>query len=625
MHNCAIFLLAAAAASAQSYQPSADELSAMRDKLAQLTSRIQRLHGRDPALVADVGVYRKAGEWILRYPEEFYSKAYVANTLKVLDRGIARAEELERGAPSWANQKGRIVRAYRSAVDGSVQPYALIIPNSYDGHRRVRLDLVLHGRGATLNEVSFIAAHESATPVPPAQDFIQLEVFGRGNNAYRWAGEADVYEALADVKKHYAIDPARVVLRGFSMGGAGAWHIGLHHPSDWVAMEAGAGFTETKIYAKLKDPTPYQEKTLHIYDAVDYSQNVYDLAVVGYGGEIDPQLQASTNIREELMREGYHFTREGLNWFTPDLRAIFLVGPQTPHKFHPDSKKTSDAFIDKAAAEGKRDPDHIRFVTWTPRYGECFWVNVRSLEHQYERTEVNADRAGKETAVHTRNVAQLRLHLAGSIVLDGQKFSGGKAQSFEKIDGAWKPAAPSTALRKRHDLQGPIDDAFMQSFLCVRPTGKALSMAATAYAQRALDQFSKDFAKYFRGDVPVKDDRAVTDEDIAHSNLILFGDPGSNSLIARILPKLPLRWSAEAIQLGSRMFSGAENVPVMIYPNPLHPDRYVVLNSGHTFSSADLKGTNALLYPRLGDYAVVSASGGVVKTAGLFDENWRLP
>ncbi len=624
MRTCTIFLLAAAASS-QSYQPAADELSAMREKLAQLTSRLERLRGRDPALVADVDVYRKAGEWILRYPEEFYTKAYVANTLKVLDRGAARADELERGAASWANQKGRIVRAYRSAVDGSVQPYALIILESYDGHRKVRLDLVLHGRGATLNEVSFIAAHESATPVPPAQDFIQLEVFGRGNNAYRWAGEADVYEALAEVKRHYAIDPARIVLRGFSMGGAGAWHIGLHHPSDWVAMEAGAGFTETRIYAKLTDPPPYQEKTLHIYDAVDYSENVNDLAVVGYGGEIDPQLQASTNIREELTREGYHFTHEGLNWFTPDLRAIFLVGPQTPHKFHPDSKKTSDEFIDKAVAQGKPDPDHIRFVTWTPRYGECFWINVRSQEHQYERTEVNADRAGGETTVHTKNVETLRLTATGNTLLDGQKFSIGKAQSFEKSGGSWKPTAPSTALRKQHDLQGPIDDAFMERFLCVRPTGKAMSMAATLYARRALEQFSKDFAKYFRGDVPVKDDRAVTEDDIAHSNLVLFGDPGSNSVIARILAKLPLRWSAEAIQLGGQQFSGAENVPVLIYPNPLNPRHYVVLNSGHTFSAADLKGTNALLYPRLGDYAVVSASGGIVKTAGLFDENWRLP
>jgi pimeloyl-ACP methyl ester carboxylesterase len=618
-------MLAAGVAGAQPYQPTPDEMNAMREKLAQLGERIGRIRGADPALVADVEVYRKAGEWILRYPEEFYTKAYVANTLRALDHGIARADELERGTPSWPKQKGRLVRGYRSAVDGSLQPYGLVIPESYHASP-VRLDVVLHGRGATLNEVSFVAAHESATPVPPAQDFIQLDVFGRGNNAYRWAGEIDVYEALADVRKRYAIDPARVVLRGFSMGGAGAWHIGLHHPSDWVAMEAGAGFTETKIYARLKDVPAYQEKTLHIYDAVDYAANAFDLAVVGYGGEIDPQLQASTNVREELTREGYQFTHEGLNWFGKDLRAIFLIGPQTAHKFHPDSKKVSDEFIDKAVNKSKQDPDHIRFVTWTPRYNECFWVNVGSLEHQYERAEIEADRRGAETVVQTKNVAVLRLDTPRNIVLDGSRFAGGRAQMFEKSGGSWALASKQVpGLRKQHGLQGPIDDAFMEPFLCVRPTGKPMSMGATAYAKRTLDQFGKDFAKYFRGDILIKDDRAVTAEDISRFHLILFGDPGSNAVIARVLPKLPLRWTEDTIAFGGATFAGAGNVPVLIYPNPLHPDRYVVINSGHTFGAADLKGTNALLYPRLGDYAVVSASTGSVRTAGLFDEHWRLP
>src|SRR5439155_14773773 len=157
-------------------------------------------------LLPDVEVYRKAAQWILRYPEEFYVKAYLPNTLRALEEGIRRAKELERGEPSWPRQKGRLVRAYRSRVDGSVQPYGLVIPESYDGRKAVRLDVLLHGRGATLNEVSFIAAHDATHPVTSEQDFIQLEVFGRGNNAYRWAGETDVFEALDSVQKRYRID-----------------------------------------------------------------------------------------------------------------------------------------------------------------------------------------------------------------------------------------------------------------------------------------------------------------------------------------------------------------------------------------------------------------------------------
>jgi pimeloyl-ACP methyl ester carboxylesterase len=620
-------LVLAAAACAQPYQPTADELGRIRSRLDDLTTRLERLGTRpDAALLADVEIYRKAGEWILRYPEEFFTKAYVANALKVLDHGIARAQELERGDAAWPAQKGRIVRGYRSALDGSVQPYALIIPESYDGRRSVRLDLVLHGRGATLNEVSFIAAHESATAVPATQDFIQMEVYGRGNNAYRWAGEADVFEALASVEKRYRIDPARIVLRGFSMGGAGTWHIGLHYPSRWVAMEAGAGFTETHRYAKLKDTPAWQEPTLHIYDAVDYSLNAEDLAVVGYGGEIDPQLQASTNIREQLGREGFHFNHEGLNWFGTDLRAIFLVGPQTPHRFHPESKKTSDEFLNRAVAKGRVDrPEQIHFVTYTQRYGNCFWLNVDGLARQYERAEVEAKQKGGETVIKTTNVSHLLLDAAGNVTVDGKSFRAG-ALRLEKVRGAWaaEPRKSKSALRKQHGLQGPIDDAFLEPFLCVRPTGTPLSPAATRYATRALDDFAQDYAKYFRADVRIKDDKAISSADMANSNLILFGDPGSNAVIAKVLAKLPLEWTAETVKLGSRQANAAESVPVMIYPNPLNPAKYVVINSGHTFHTADLKGTNALLYPRLGDWAIVQAADGATVTAGFFDEAWQL-
>ena len=96
---------------------------------------------------------------------------------------------------------------------------------------------------------------------------------------------------------------------------------------------------------------------------MDYSLNAVNLPVVGYGGEIDPQLRGSTNIREQLTREGFHFQHEGLNWFGTDLQSIFLVGPQTAHKFHPDSKQTSDEFINKAVAKGREEhPGHIRQV-----------------------------------------------------------------------------------------------------------------------------------------------------------------------------------------------------------------------------------------------------------------------
>jgi len=107
-----------------------------------------------------------------------------------------------------------------------------------DPKKKWRVDVNLHGRNATLTEVSFLAGHQGKA-TPKDQDYVMIDIYGRGNNAYRWAGETDVLEAYGTElakdrivrKVHNRKDNidnlAPVVLRGFSMGGAGTWHIGL--------------------------------------------------------------------------------------------------------------------------------------------------------------------------------------------------------------------------------------------------------------------------------------------------------------------------------------------------------------------------------------------------------------
>jgi hypothetical protein len=62
---------------------------------------------------------------------------------------------------------------------------------------------------------------------------------------------------------------------------------------------------------------------------------------------------------------------------------------------------------------------------------------------------------------------------------------------------------------------------------------------------------------------------------------------------------------------------------VLIAPNPLNPAHYVVFNSGHTFHEDEFKGSNALLYPRLADIAVIHPTMRRVVRGGLFDTEWR--
>src|SRR5690606_20031270 len=138
------------------------------------------------------------------------------------------------------------------------------------------LYVVLHGRNGNLTEASFLADAEKRKPIEG--EYIQLDVYGRGNNAFRWAGETDVFEAIESVRRRFPIDERRVVLWGFSMGGAGAWHLGLHHPDRWVAAGAGAGFVDYYGYLNKTEKLPaWQDATLSIYDATNYALNAANL------------------------------------------------------------------------------------------------------------------------------------------------------------------------------------------------------------------------------------------------------------------------------------------------------------------------------------------------------------
>ena len=634
------------------YEPTEAERAAIRAKTDELGRAfdVMPLKAMPRDIDADVAVFHKAGLRVLRF-NEFFDKKDVATTLAVLDRGLDRVARLHERAPlPWTVARGSVGRGFVSRIDGSVQPYAVIVPEGLELSRekRARLDVVLHGRDQTISESRFLARFDGkATPKgDDALGKITLHVFGRGNNAYRWAGETDVFEAIEAVKRNYPVDDRKIVLRGFSMGGAGAWHLGLHHPGLWSSVEAGAGFNETRTYAKLSKAPPYVEKGLHIYDAVDYALNAFDVPTVGYGGEDDPQLQASRNVVEALKGLGFTLKTEGLLTKGEGIDFLQVVGAKMGHKVDPASAKVMAGFHDAHAANGSSiNPKRVRFVTFTLKYSRAALLSAEQLVEHYKRTEIDAEVVGPKVVVRkAENVAVLGVdrHAGETLEIGGREFplEGAVKGLLPTVyfrrgdDGVWRQLShdDSRALEenadraKRPGLQGPIDDAFTGPFLCVRGTGTPWSPAVGRWSGERLDRFKDDWATFLRGDVRVKNDTEVTKDDIENNHLVLFGDPGSNRLIAQVLNDLPLSWARNELTLSGETYTSGDHAPVLVVPNPLNPKRYVVLNSGHTFGAAEFTGTNALLYPRLGDYAVFQTGGreGSPRASGFFDEGWSL-
>ena len=546
----------------------------------------------------DVEIYRKAVAWSLE-ANTIYSAREIQTAKELLVEGGARADALARGQAPWTKQTGLVVRGYTSKLDSSVQPYGLVVPESaFDGQKH-RLDLFLHGRGENLTELSFLEQRRKSGGEFTPPGALVLHPYGRFCNANHIAGEVDVFEAIAHVQSQYKIDSERIVLRGFSMGGGATWHLAVHYPDFWCAAAPGAGFSDTIRFSGLKESEipGWQRKLLRLYDPVDWAANLAQCPLVVYSGEKDGQKLAADDMEVALKAEGLPMTH--------------IIGPGAGHFYHKDSKPIIDAELGKIVARGtQRSPSKVRLTTWTLRYAKSNWLQVTGLEKHWERARAEAERSadGKSVTITTSGVTALTLEQGfRTVLLDGQKLSGAK---FTKEGKVWKAGEPrGKALRKKPGLQGPIDDAFMERFIFVRPTGIARTPAHGAWAKQAQAQAVDDWKTFFRGDVLVVDDDALSGEQIRSANLVLWGDPASNSVIGKLSKQLPLGWTADT-------------APVFIYPNPLNPSKYVVVNSGFTWHDF-LSGSNAFHTPKLPDWATVSVADGTVKEVGFFDENWK--
>lgn len=624
-------------------------LKNLDEKIKQLKSRRDAL---TPKYLPDVEIYSRAIHQALNN-REFYKANDIAAAKETLGEGLQRAELLLAGNTPWTTQKGFVVRGYRSKIDQTVQPYGLEIPEKYSftGDDDIRLDVWLHGRGERSTEANFIAERSKRGGKYPADNMIVLHPFGRYCNAFKFAGEIDVLEAMDHVKANYRIDDNRVAIRGFSMGGAGCWQMAVHYPGLFFAANPGAGFSETPLFLDIfqketLEPTWYEKTLWNWYDCPGYAANIYNLPTIAYSGEIDIQKQAADVMEKALAGE--------------DMRLTHVIGPQAKHFITPDAIETISAKMNAIAEKGRDNtPRSIRFATYTLRYPEVLWVKVDGLQEHWKQARVDAVlEADDQVSVKTENVSRLELTLpAGQEVLKANQgpvqvtlssiaFGKVKKQTLTvpgpQTDRSWncklqlngdkwqvgwsKPAG----LAKTPGLQGPIDDAFLDSFVVVRPTGQPNNAKVNDWAVGEMNHFIKEWQRQFRGDTIVKEDSGISEKDIADSNLILFGDPGSNAVLAKIADKLPIKWSKDEVTVGDKTFKANENAPVMIYPNPLNPKKYVVINSGFTYREYAYL-NNARQVPKLPDWAVVDITTppdalwpGKIVAADFFNESWQL-
>ena len=330
--------------------------------------------------VPDVEIFSKAVLWAVEL-NEVYNVKQVADARNLLKVGNERLAALKSGQTPWRTATGQVVRGYRSKIDGSVQPYGLVIPEDRPVQGG-RLDVWLHGRSDVLTELAFIVPQMSKAKTPPPPRLTTLNIYGRFCNAYKFAGEVDVLEAMEHAIREYGLSRDHVALRGFSMGGAGTWHVGAQHIDLFAALAPGAGFVETTEYAKVDaagkvPPTPWERKLFSLYDVPGYVLNLSNRPVYLYCGDEDPARWQGLKMVEAANARGFAIPE--------------LVGPKTGHKYHPETKKQLDALMDAAVAKGRpKAPLTVRLPSPTLR-DNTVAVDRRTARGAFGRPSVDPD------------------------------------------------------------------------------------------------------------------------------------------------------------------------------------------------------------------------------------------
>ena len=275
-------------------QPKPEELAKVKEKTEQIEALVKDLKAKH----ADAGPGGRRGGVRQGRPDAAGISRAVRHPER--DRSLLRGARpghragqaaSERTSSPW-NQGKKQIHAYYSEIDGSVQPYAITLPESYDPAKPARLYVWLHGRQNNTTEAEFIfspADLPAAGNVPVAdQGQIQLDCFGRINSAgWHWAGEADVFEGIAAVKKRFKIDDQRVHaarLLAWAAKARGTSRCTIRTASRRPKSAPGPG----RAARRRRASTPYQYAALKIWENMEeWALNVFNLPLAGHDGDTE--------------------------------------------------------------------------------------------------------------------------------------------------------------------------------------------------------------------------------------------------------------------------------------------------------------------------------------------------
>jgi pimeloyl-ACP methyl ester carboxylesterase len=530
---------------------------------------------------------------------------------------------------------------FRSGIDGSEQKAGLCGPASPPEGEL--LPLLVELEPASIQDLDATLADGRRHLELLGQPGVWLRPGGRGpGTVFQGYGSVDVFEAIAAAAARYPIDPDRISLYGFSMGGAGVWYMASHYPDRFSAVAPMGAYNDFRLWRRPGGMTfplmPWEVASWRARSAIFLLENLRHVGIWMVHGGWDRAVGGGVDV-EHARRSAGTLDELGIPFRYTELKEIGHNRQFMKEPFFGE--------VLRWLAEQRRvaQPSEVTIRTQDLHHSSAYWVGIKQLDRYDEFGRVDARIVETGLTVETHNVRHLTLgapsstHGGTSITIDGTRLPGvdlGQTVGLRHEAGSgWRIAGVDPPDgEKRPGLGGPFGGLFERGTVLVRGTiGSKEETFFQEWCSRDAAQFFKDWnGGIHRGGIagtswvalPITTDvewlaASSADGTADGRNVVAYGTPLSNAVLNRVAESLGVYAERGAVHVGDRELRGEGLGLIAVTPFPDGSPRYLAMHGGTT-PDATTSGAH-LNWQLLPDYLVYDSQRAV--EWGFFDNDWR--